>query len=102
MEKELEELIKIKIAISLRRLLESSKKHLKSNGEDIAQSYNQIAIVTGLRKGTVSDAFNAQSTPGSNTLILIIESMGFNLIDFSKYYCSIGEKEINKFKTSIN
>lgn len=97
MEKEFEELIRIKIAISLRRLLENGKKILQSD-DDIAQSYNQIAIITGLRKGTVSDTFNAKSTPGSGTLILIIESMGFDLRDFSKLYCSIKDNEIKNFK----
>lgn len=96
MKKELEKLIRIKIAISLRRLLEKSKKFLQSD-DDIAKSYNQIAIITGLRKGTVSDTFNAKSTPGTITLILIIESMGFDLRDFSKLYYSINENEIKSF-----
>jgi len=101
MKKELEELIRIKIAISLRRLLENSKKFLQSDG-DIAHSYNQIAIITGLRKGTVSDTFNAKSTPGSSTLILIVESMGFDLRDFSKLYCSITENEIKSFNEVLD
>lgn len=101
MEKEFEELIRIKIAISLRRLLENSKKLLQ-NTDEIAQSYNQIAINTGLRKGTVSDTFNAKSTPGSGTLILIVEAMGFDLRDFSKLYCSINDNEINNFKEALD
>ena len=101
MKKELEELIRIKIAISLRRLLENSKKFLQSD-DDIAQSYNQIAIITGLRKGTVSDTFNAKSTPGSSTLILIVESMGFDLRDFSKLYYSINENEVQRFKEVLD
>ncbi|MCK0160089.1 MULTISPECIES: hypothetical protein [Flavobacteriaceae] len=101
MKKELEKLIRIKIAISLRRLLENSKKFLQSD-DDIAQSYNQIAIITGLRKGTVSDTFNAKSTPGSGTLILIVESMGFDLRDFSKLYCSINESEIKSFNVILD
>ena len=96
MEKELEKLIRIKIAVSLRRLLENSKKFTQ-NDEDIAQSYNQIALISGLRKGTVSDTFNAKSTPSSVTLILIVESMGFDLRVFSKYYCSITDSDIKKF-----
>ncbi len=101
MKKELEKLIRIKIAISLRRLLENSKKFLQSD-DDIAQSYNQIAIITGLRKGTVSDTFNAKSTPGSGTLILIVESMVFDLRDFSKLYCSINESEIKSFNVILD
>jgi DNA-binding phage protein len=97
MKKELEKLIRIRIAISLRKLLENSKKFLQHD-DDIAQSYNQIAIITGLRKGTVSDTFNAKSTPGSGTLILIVEAMGFNLMDFSKIYCSLNDSETSNFK----
>lgn len=101
MKKESEKLLRIKIAISLRRLLNSSKKFVPIN-DDVAHSYNQIAIITGLRKGTVSDTFNAKSTPGSGTLILIVESMGFDLEDFSKLYCSINKNDIDDFKEILS
>ncbi len=98
----LEKKIKFKIAISLNILLEKRKNDYKSLiKEDISgDSYNTIAINADIRKATVSNIFNAKSTPNSTTLISIIEAMGFDLTDFSKVYCSLNEKDINKFKKS--
>ncbi|MEZ0184650.1 hypothetical protein ACHRVK_18800 [Flavobacterium plurextorum] len=95
MKKETDENIKLRIAISLRRLLESI-------GEaPIPQSYNKIALTAYIRKATVSDTFNAKSIPNSLTLFLIVESMGFSLTDFAKVYDSIDNSEINIFKKAL-
>ena len=89
--KETDDYTKLKIAISLRRLLES-------NGDlPIMQSYNKIALTAYIRKATVSDTFNAKSIPNSLTLFLIIEAMGFSLTDFSKIYDSIEDSDIKLF-----
>ena len=102
MKKEKEEAIKIIIAISLNKLLEISKAALNQPEEDIAKSYNKIALDADIRKATVSDTFNGKTMPSSSTLILIVESMGFKLSDFSKIYCSIKEDEIRKFLLKPN
>ncbi|WP_116788560.1 helix-turn-helix domain-containing protein [Flavobacterium psychrotrophum] len=91
---ELEENIKLKTAASLRKLI---------NCEDIellSDSYNQIALAIGMRKGTVSDAFNANSKPSSSTLFMIIKAMGYSLSDFAKVYESLTDFEVNEFKKS--
>lgn len=81
-----------KISISLRKLLES-------NGNlPIKQSYDKIATIANIRKATVSNTFNAKSVPNSLTLFLIIEAMGFSLMDFSKVYDSIATSDIALFK----
>lgn len=98
---DLEEHIKIKIAISLNKLLQSNEKLRKLENEDsMARSYGKIALSADIRKATVSDTFNAKSTPSSLTLILIIEAMGFSLLDFANIYGSIKESEILSFKSS--
>lgn len=99
MKQELEEQIRIKIAISLNKLLKTSKgRGLSEDSKvDIPDTYNKIALLADLRKATVSDTFNAKSTPNSATLILIVEAMGFDLIDFSNIYCSIVESELSDF-----
>lgn len=90
--KETDDNTKFKIAISLRKLLES-------NGDlPTTQSYETIAGKAGIRKATVSDTFNAKSVPNSLTLFLIIEAMGFSLTDFSKVYDSIKNSDIESFK----
>jgi hypothetical protein len=90
--KETDDNTKFKIAISLRKLLES-------NGDlPIMQSYDKIASTANIRKATVSDTFNAKSVPNSLTLFLIIEAMGFSLTDFSKVYDSIVNSDIEIFK----
>ncbi len=97
MKKELVKRIQIKIAISLNKLLLSSKDFSQDGGE-IAKSYNQIALNADIRKATVSDTFNAWSTPNTSTLFLIIEAMGYSLSDFAKIYDSITDADINKYE----
>lgn len=94
MEKAIENKIKLKIAISLKILLDRSKNSSKSF---LADSYNTIALNADIRKATVSNIFNAKSNPNSTTLISIIEAMGFSLTDFSEIYCAINEKDISQF-----
>ncbi|MBJ2126354.1 hypothetical protein [Flavobacterium sp. IB48] len=94
--KELDDYTKLKIAISLRRLLES-------NGSlPSTQSYNKIALAANIRKATVSDTFNAKSIPNSLTLFLIIEAIGFSLTDFSKIYDTLRDIDINIFRKTIS
>ena len=102
MKNELISNINIKIAISLNRLLDTKKNlfEVKGSEEEVTRSYNEIALRSDIRKATVSDTFNAKtkSGPNSTTLILIIETMGYNLTDFATLYDSITEVEIAEFK----
>ena len=98
--------IKFKIAISLNRLLDSTKQFrpIKNNEEEIAKSYNKIALAAFIRKATVSDIFNAKSktSPSTGSLLLIIEAMGYTLTDFAKIYDSVTKTDVEKFKHSGN
>lgn len=98
--------INIKIAISLNKLLDASKNLSSSNKteEEIIKSYNEIALQADIRKATVSDTFNAKSKsgPNSTTLILIIEAMGYKLLDFANLYDSITQTDIDNFKNARN
>lgn len=96
MNNEQEEHIKIKLAITLYKLLSLNKK--QKNMDSIAKSYNQIALSADIRKATVSNIFNARSIPNFRTLILIIEAMEYTLGDFAKVYESIEFSEISQFK----
>lgn len=102
MKKELIPCINIKIAISLNKLLQFSKKFrpFGDTKEEIVESYNAIALEADIRKATVSDTFNAKSKlgPNSTTVILIVEAMGYKLSDFANQYDSITEVEIANFK----
>jgi len=101
MKKELISYINIKIAITLNKLLiQINKTHqLNNSDEEVINSYNQIALEAGIRKATVSDTFNAKSKsgPNSTTVILIIEAMGYSLLDFAKIYDSVTDIEIKNF-----
>ncbi len=95
MKKEKEEHIKIKIAASLQKLLNSSDKAV------LALSYDKIASACDMRKATVSDTFNAKTIPSSSTLILILDAMGNSISDFAKVYEAITDSEILAFKRGI-
>lgn len=103
MKKELLEGLDIKIAISLNKLLTASKifQQIDEKQDNIATSYNKIALYADVRKATVSDTFNANTIPRTTTLILIIEAMGYKLYDFAKIYETITEAEMIKFKNTL-
>jgi DNA-binding phage protein len=95
-----EEHIKIKIAITLNRLL-SIKKNLDNSKKVVSEkvkSYNDIALIADIRKATVSNSFNAITEPKAVTLIIIIEAMGFKLNDFAEIYYTLGDSDIKNFK----
>lgn len=95
----MEERIRKRIAISLNKLLQSNEKLRQSANEDsLGRSYGTIALNADIRKATVSDTFNGKSTPSSATLILIIEAMGFSILDFANFYEAVTEMEIKSFK----
>ncbi|RFN60338.1 hypothetical protein [Marixanthomonas ophiurae] len=104
MQNEFREKSSIKIAVALNLLLIERKTKLsnKLKLEEIANSYNEIALNADIRKATVSDTFNAKTIPSSLTLLQIIEGMGSNLSDFAKIYDSITDKEIKAFEKDLN
>src|SRR5690606_19492121 len=100
MKKQIEDIIKIKIAISLRKLLNRNKSNVsrKENRKDNVDSYEKISMNADIRKATVSSAFNGETRTSMTTLILIIEAMEYNLKDFAEVYDKITENEIASFK----
>ena len=100
---ETQENIKIKIAISLHKLLANSKKSIQGlkTGEELNISYSEIADNSDIRKATVSDIFNAKKSANTFTLFRIVKAMGYGLSDFSSKYDKITDKEIISFKTKI-
>lgn len=100
MKKQIEDIIKIKIAISLRKLLNRNKSIVskKENIKDIADSYDKISMNADIRKATVSSAFNGETRTSMTTIILIIEAMDYNLKDFAEVYNKIADNEIDSFK----
>lgn len=100
---ETQENIKIKIALSLIKLLDDSKNNTQriKTGEELNISYSEIADNSDVRKATVSDIFNAKKSANTFTLFRIIKSMGYELSDFSKKYDKITDSEIINFKSTI-
>ena len=92
--------IKIRIAISLSKLLNSNKDAVnqEKNYSDVAKSYNKISLGTPSRKATVSDIFNANTNANTKTLFPVIEVMGYTLTEFAVVYDAVKNDEIEKFK----
>ncbi|SMP12948.1 hypothetical protein [Chryseobacterium profundimaris] len=90
-----ENINKIKIILSLKKLLEKGKnlqKEFKDN--KVVYSYHGVASNALLRKATVNDTLNGKTIPKATTLISIVEGMGFNMTDFSKEFDSISEDDV--------
>lgn len=90
-----ETIYKIKIILSLKKLLENGKKLQKEiKGNKIVYSYHGVASSALLRKATINDTLNGHTSPKAVTLISIVEGMGFTMTDFSKEFDNISEEEI--------
>lgn len=90
-----ETIYKIKIILSLKKLLENGKKLQKEiKGNKIVYSYHGVASNALLRKATINDTLNGHTSPKAVTLVSIVEGMGFTMTDFSKEFDNISEDEI--------
>lgn len=105
MYKESEKIIMLRVAITLRLLLSRNKSYTDLNTEkdDLVNSYEKIAANSSadIRKATVTNAFSGTKKSTMVTVILIVESMGFNMKDFGDEYDKITEKQIGEFKEYI-
>ncbi|WP_288243999.1 hypothetical protein [uncultured Chryseobacterium sp.] len=93
-----EHINKLKIIISLKKLLEKGKnlqKEVKDN--KIIYSYHGLASNALLRKATINDTLNGRTSPKATTLISIIEAMGFTVKDFGQEFDAISDEEIKKY-----
>ena len=101
MGKDQQDLINVKTVISLRILLKRNKalpisKKEKSQ-KNIPISYGDIAKNAGVRKATVTKAFNVDGNLYSTTLFNLIFALGYTLMDFAKVYESITDIDIIDF-----
>lgn len=98
-----EKLIMIKTAIVLRLLLSRNKGHFQNEKSDIIDSYEKIAINSNadIRKATVTNAFSGKKRSSMITITLIVESMGFTMLDFGDLYSKITNSQISEFQQNI-
>ncbi|UTX50065.1 hypothetical protein [Chryseobacterium sp. MA9] len=106
MNNDVERIIMIKVAIALRLLLGRNKNYIATtdnNTADIINSYEKIATnsYADIRKATVSNAFSGKKRSTMITIILIVESMGYTMIDFGKQYSKITDNDISEFEKNI-
>ncbi|AZB17619.1 hypothetical protein EG352_07480 [Chryseobacterium indologenes] len=105
MNNDVERIIMIKVAIALRLLLSRNKNYVATtdNTADIINSYEKIATnsYADIRKATVSNAFSGKKRSTMITIILIVESMGYTMIDFGKQYSKITDNDISEFEKNI-
>jgi hypothetical protein len=103
--KESEKIIIIKTAITLRKMLSNNKSSsAKSNGSvDIVNSYDKIAANSNseLTKATVNGAFSGKKRSTMATIVLIVESMGYTMIDFAGIYDKLSERDVIKFREEM-
>lgn len=103
--KDSEKIIMIKTAITLRILLNQNKNSLQLvvGKIDIVTSYEKIAVNSSsdLTKATVNNAFSGIKRSTMPTIILIVETMGFNMKDFGDKYDKITDRDIEEFKKHI-
>ncbi|WP_131828994.1 hypothetical protein, partial [Elizabethkingia ursingii] len=99
MKEDTEEIIKIKVAVTLRILLRRNKSY--SNEKDIANSHEKISTTADIRKATVTSAFKGTTRTAMTTIILIVDAMGYSLIDFAEVYNKVSAKEIEDLQKEI-
>lgn len=98
-----EKIIMIKTAIVLRLLLSRNKGCSQNEKSDIINSYEKIAINSNadIRKATVTNAFSGRKRSSMITIALIVESMGFTMLDFGDLYSKITNNQILEFQQNI-
>lgn len=103
--KKVERIIIIKVAITLRILLDRNKNfpQVPNENENIINSYEKISnnSSSDLTKATVNAAFSGRKRSAMTTIILIVESMGFTMIDFSKQYSEITDEQVLELQKNI-
>ncbi|KGO10013.1 hypothetical protein KS04_12000 [Elizabethkingia miricola] len=103
--KESEKIIIIKTAITLRKMLSNNKSSsAKADvSVDIVNSYDKIAANSNseLTKATVNSAFSGKKRSTMATIVLIVESMGYTMIDFAEIYDQLSERDAKKFREEI-
>lgn len=94
-----ENINKVKIILSLKKLLERGKSlQMEIKDDKIVYSYHGVASNALLRKATVNDTLNGNTSPTAITLISIVEGMGFTMTDFSKEFDTISDTEIEIYR----
>ncbi|WP_123911926.1 hypothetical protein [Chryseobacterium shigense] len=89
---------KIKIIISIKKLLERGKSLQKDRKDNkVVYSYHGVASNALLRKATINDTLNGITSPKATTLISIIEAMEFTMTDFGKEFDGISDEEIKAY-----
>jgi len=98
-----EKIIMIKTAIVLRLLLSRNKGYSQNEKSEIIDSYEKIAINSNadIRKATVTNAFSGRKRSSMITIALIVESMGFTMLDFGDLYSKITNNQILEFQQNI-
>lgn len=103
--KESEKIVIIKTAITLRKMLSKNKSSSERADSTVntVNSYDKIAANSNseLTKATVNSAFSGKKRSTMATIVLIIESMGYTMIDFSEIYDKLSEKEVTKFREEV-
>jgi hypothetical protein len=62
---------------------------------------NQLFDTIQRRPATISDIFNAKSTPNGLTIVQILEGLGKSYSDFPNCFDNFTKSELNKFKNSL-
>ncbi|WP_128572505.1 MULTISPECIES: hypothetical protein [Weeksellaceae] len=70
---------------------------------DIVNSYDKIAANSNseLTKATVNGAFSGKKRSTMATIVLIVESMGYTMIDFAEIYDKLSERDVSKFREEM-
>jgi len=55
-----------------------------------------------IREATISDTFNGKTLPTITTLLVLVESMGYSLKEFTEVFDEITDEEINEIDKSID
>jgi hypothetical protein len=103
--KESEKIIILKTAITLRKMLSMNKSYSSKvdGNSDVVNSYDKIAANSNseLTKATVNSAFSGKKRSTMATVVLIIESMGYTMLDFSEIYDKLSEKDVIIFREEV-
>jgi transcriptional regulator with XRE-family HTH domain len=99
--------IQFKSSLVLNRFLEENKllaaQNEKAGKADVTlvDNLSKLASATGLRPATISSIFNADSSPSTTNLILIVNKLDRLLSEFGREFEKVSDEEAEKFESQI-
>lgn len=107
MEAKEKDIIKLKIALIFKRLIEKNKvlaieqKAKGSSNTDLISSYRKLETASGIRNATILEIIAGEKNAAITTLITLIAALNISVAEFGALYDKITDAEAEDYKKQL-